>query len=293
MADKSKSLEKAADDFLANLARNTRAKNNWQKPTWAQRSVHIGCTVTGDTTDVEKTMAILADGKVFRVALENFVQNELLGPEGVMYQMYHSKMTHDYLPEVMNQKIQYSSLSTEVAEKINARGEGKKRRVYDPSAEAFRMQEAERKAQGMMRGFADLWRALSVFSVSVNDGVVTAGIGPESQVTNLRMSDYMRVQGSEHTASPFNTLFYGVEYGTGVYADYNGDVRLDGPTKDEDGSWWLGKTAGTGLHFAGQKGFHFLYEERSRRPQGYITQQIKQKFPQYVLDALKSARETQ
>ena len=142
----------------------------------------------------------------------------------------------------------------------------------------------------MRRGWDKLWGDIGTVMAPKRSGDdISVGMGPYQAVMAHRLSHYMPVQGAKNAREP-NTLFKAVEFGTGVAENVGGAqwVRKDGPTKESDGSWWLGPTKQQGAHFFGQKGFHFLYEERTRKPKEFYYKFIYEKFPEFVDDYLKN-----
>lgn len=152
---------------------------------------------------------------------------------------------------------------------------------------------------GMSVGFRALWEVFSKpIPIERTSRRYKMGIGRRSELNALKLSDYMGTKGTNHKRQPYNSLFKAVEFGTGIaenvggakYVRKGGGKGADsGRTKDPsgDGSWWLGPAAGEGAHHAGQRGFHFLYDEQTRKPrQGYIDL-VRREFPKFFASAVK------
>ena len=95
-------------------------------------------------------------------------------------------------------------------------------------------------------------------------------------------------EGGTGNRSLLNTWFYNVEFGTGRQENVGGMqwVRRQGISKDEsgDGSWWVnrGQSTQKGMKLTGQKGFHFLFEERTRKPRKFYEELIERRFPEFL-----------
>lgn len=146
-----------------------------------------------------------------------------------------------------------------------------------------------RARKNMREGFSELFSALTT-KVTIRD-LPGFAIGPMGQVLNLQLSEYMpHIQGSPSTRSQLNTLFYAVEFGTGVFAGWDDGkpgnpsfIRLEGPTKSREypGAWWF-PSAGQGILWAGQQGFHFLFDPRTREPRQYWADFLQRTLPNFI-----------
>jgi len=144
-------------------------------------------------------------------------------------------------------------------------------------------------------------------------------VGPGEKVLGHKLNTYMPFYDASEKATKLdlNSLFAAVEYGTGVAANVGGPqwVNREGPTKrwrerfdaairPEVGAWALGRIERTqvapgrwrsrrkGVLFRGQKGFHFLYDERTRKPRALYEERFKKEFPSYLQKALRTKLNT-
>jgi hypothetical protein len=122
---------------------------------------------------------------------------------------------------------------------------------------------------------------------SDGNGNYIGGVGDLNALMRLPLKS----RGS--TQSPVNSLFLATEFGTGIQKNVGPFVRgpnkTDARTKEKDGSWWFGEKRGEGMHMFGQKGFHFLYSQNSRKPHtGYI-KFFRQEFPRFFIARVAKA----
>lgn len=147
------------------------------------------------------------------------------------------------------------------------------------------------RIHNLAQGFVDLFEQITKKRVFVDERAVRVGIGPMRDVLRLRLNEYMPTFGGKGTNSEWNTLFYAVEYGTGVRENVGGGkwVRKEGPTKaaSPPGSWWLGEP-GEGAHFVGQKGFHLFYEEETRYRNRQLQDEIKRRWVRFVSEYISN-----
>lgn len=143
------------------------------------------------------------------------------------------------------------------------------KRAQDSKKSAAR-QERE-IAQDMRAGFQAIWKLMTTTRKFSSGGAAGAGIGPKDQLLGLQLRKYMGRPGG--TKSPLNSLFYAIEFGTGIakyvggpqYVNYDGEYKLDAP--NPAGSWrWYDTKTDEPFYFKGQQGLHFLYDERTRNP---------------------------
>lgn len=162
----------------------------------------------------------------------------------------------------------------------------------------------------MMQGFQVLRSALSKRRVAGGKGVVHGGIGPRAQVMRLKLSPYMPVGAAGGAGSKLNSLFYGVEFGTGIAANVGGaqnvrystsiPYKVHGPgslpgqpeqntNPRTRGAWWFGGSGSQdGYKVYGQKGFHFLYDARSRTPVKAHEDFIRRTLPAFFARRLRA-----
>ena len=238
--------------------------------------------ITDENSDTRKTFLEQKEAlspEFLEKVLEDFTARFLLGEGRGMLRTEYAKHQgrNEYLPEIS--KI-LSSGSVQAKAPFAHR--------MSPEQKPPRTKET---LGDMNRGFADLWGKIRMAQSSKTSTGARIGVGPRTQVMSLKMSPYMRVGGSDFTTSPRNTLFYGVEFGTGIEENVGpGWVRRDGEFKETDtsvappGAWWLRNRHGTGggMLFLGQKGFHFLYDERTRRPREEYIHHIRKELPTFL-----------
>lgn len=140
--------------------------------------------------------------------------------------------------------------------------------------------------RSLSAGFADLWAELKrPQAITIDGHSVRGGVGSIPRLVSMPLSKYTGGGGK----SKYNSLFYAVEYGTGIEENVGapGFVRrnLGVPGKrgwkEADGSWWFAKS-----HYIGQRGFHFLYDERTRHPIGLYEEFIQKQLPIFVKERL-------
>jgi hypothetical protein len=232
--------------------------------------------------------------QTLQTALERFVAEGMVGSSGKLYTEFHerSNQGREFYPKYMAPGGEGESTS------VQAESYGDVEHARRRTRRGSRGRK-ERTATGHMReGFTDLWGALSRTARITTGGLLGVGVGPGDAVMGLRLHDYMRTQGS-HAGKrrEFDSLFYAVEFGTGVERNVGGPqwVRKDGPTKERygrgpEGSWWFGREASpgvfTGKLMTGQRGFHFLYEHRTRKPDDIYEHYVKEHLPRYIYAAL-------
>lgn len=208
----------------------------------------------------------------------------LISPE-VMEDVFSGYVNDVFLPAVHTEYMLRASRPREYSPFIEEGSAGFD--IHDTSATPRNPDWQVMPRNRMPEGFRELWNRISKTQrLKLGGGKIGIGIGPSSTVTSLSMNAYMPHAGGMQTQSKYNVLFFGVEFGTGTVDNVGGPafLRLDGPTKERDGSWWLGDKVGQGAHFKGQKGFHFLFEERTRRPREYYAHLLDRTLPSYVSD---------
>lgn len=162
---------------------------------------------------------------------------------------------------------------------------------------------SELARQDMKRGFDKLYSALTTKVTVGKAGAPGVGIGPMSQVMELKLSRFMpHAKGSTDASSDLNSLFYAIEYGTGMLAGWDEGrpgnpsfIRTEGETKDPRprfrGSWWLGPQPGMGIHWKGQQGAHFLFDARTRDPSVRWRDFLQQTLPKFVKQRLGGGKD--
>jgi hypothetical protein len=228
----------------------------------------------------ERVLKALEHDTFLADVLLEFVQQEITGPEGELTAEFRNRQMagSEYYPKWLTSSAGGRASS---AARFGVRNGA----VHYP----LRTYDGIKVLAGMQQGFSDLLGAVQrTLPPTVHGRTLTVGVGPTSGVFGLKLSPYMQMQGSPTTASPLNSLFQAVEYGTGVEDNVGpGWVRASGPTKAKTprGSWWLGRQ-GTGMLFTGQKGFHFLYDARTRQPLQIYGQIFRRRFPDFLRRAL-------
>lgn len=150
-------------------------------------------------------------------------------------------------------------------------------------------QETARK--DMRQGFRDLFSALTTkVPIASMPGF---GLGPMAEVESLQLSQYMpHAGGGTGSKSAYNSLFYAIEFGTGMLAGWDEGqagnpsyIRTEGDTKDPRakyrGAWWLGRP-GLGILWKGQQGAHFLFDARTRDPQQHWREFLQSTLPNFI-----------
>jgi hypothetical protein len=249
-------------------------------------------TLTFNDVKLEEMFSELTSGELHAELLHKFV-NSMFAKQ--VKQQYQMRLSHsvEYLPE----RTFYGESGEHYKQYMPIISEGG---PFGPRSDdnysRFRMRGGKREASRdhyatMRKGWSELWESLSkVTSPRRSGSEISVGMGPYQEVMRHRLSRYMPVSGSTSARGEPNTLFKAVEFGTGIAENVGGPqwVRHEGETKEDDGSWWLGPSVGMGAHFMGQKGFHFLYDERTRRPKEFYYKYIYEKFPEFVDDYLKN-----
>lgn len=246
----------------------------------AHRSA-VGFKLIPKTEDARKYLEAMGGQDEFlRGVLRDVVMKELLGPGGELHEQFHQRYRtpHKYYAE-------YITADGEV----HAGSYRKSRAMYEAELRAEQMGEhydsgRTTKVSGSSEGtrHSRLWQSIKANPVFETRGTLAlANIGHGSSILSHRLNDMSN--------SPFNSLFYATEFGTGR-AKYVGGhqwVRRTGKTKEPDGSWWFGATKGSGIHMAGQYGYHFLYDATTRKPLPYYIDRIREKLPEHLREKIK------
>lgn len=145
-------------------------------------------------------------------------------------------------------------------------------------------------ADRIREGYKDLLKELEHAQVEVANSTAIVGIGPMQKILQLRLNRYMPSSGSKRTNSSLNSLYYAVEFGTGIAANTGGHVRTEGDTKDDSGrypgSWWLG-AKGLGAHFVGQKAAGIFHDPATRLPKFFWKDLIYKEWPKFLHQRLQ------
>lgn len=154
-------------------------------------------------------------------------------------------------------------------------------REQESKAEAGKEAKSDTRKH-MLKGFDDLFQKIILRNIEMDNDKAFVGMGPMPQILQLQLSKYMPIKKAQAN-SELNSLFYGVEFGTGLAENVGGNkwVRKDGRSKHEsgDGSWYF-----AGLRQAGQKGFHFLHNAQTREPRQKWLYWIHKNFPKFLDD---------
>jgi hypothetical protein len=261
-----------------------------------KHDIEAKATIDVPKADSKKVVKLLADEEWLKKVLLKFVQRELLGTEGLLYEEYnkHTKGFQNW-PQYLQRAQEGGKRTRRFAGKFEVADS----QYHDETDQNITTRKFIPKTESMDRGFAALWDVLKqpVFQMRGSQAIV--GIGARDPVMGLRLSEYMGTQGSPfQTVSPYNSLFMAIEYGTGVAKNVGSDgfVRRAGPTKLRNskfaGAWFFQDPEhprGTGALFLGQRGFHFLYDARSRKPRSLYEKRVKERFPQYLQNAIRDA----
>lgn len=242
-----------------------------------RQGIRAKVTLTQEKGSID-LLAAFGGAELYKKALGAFIREEMLGVGGLLYNQYHDRNMEEYYPVASN----LNTVELREATFPDEESEGKMRRSDRKSY--------SRTLPGMQAGIEALWEAIATPTApSINGEAVTMGLGPGPQIMSLKLPDYMRMQGSKTTQSEYTSLFFAVEYGTGIAQNVGGGqfVRTEGETKESDGSWWLGPERHTGLHFEGQRGFHFLYDEHTRVPREIYAERVKEKLAEYIRASLE------
>lgn len=121
----------------------------------------------------------------------------------------------------------------------------------------------------MRKGFSRLWGEFTHAMTFATENGVGVGLGSRAEIESIPLYKYMPYGYYRPPLSQANSLFHAIEFGTGISENVGGDqyVVSEGPTKEyPPGAWRYGPATGGGPLHLGQKGFHFLYDARNRRP---------------------------
>lgn len=222
----------------------------------------------------------------FQRVLKRFVKRSFLGTGGILYKAYYSRAREGaaYWPHYL----------TPSSSKPHVFGLARKSGYENTHPTKTRYYS---RVENMSSGFDALWKAISGNpQFRVEGSMAIADIGAWDVVGRLPLNAFMGMQGSMKSRSKYNSLFYAIEFGTGIEENVgSGYVRLDGETKvpEPPGAWWFGSPSNRsqGALFIGQKGFHFLYNERTRRPDEFYASELKRVMPTTIIEELRRVTE--
>lgn len=219
----------------------------------------------------------------FGVVLRKFVTEQITGRTGAFFKQFYSKVStgSEYWPMYIPKEG--GAPEAKGVFQVNTDDDERRASIED-SMKAAHM----RKQKTLRSGFDAIWSILRRDPViRVEGNSVVAGIGDRQALNRLQLSSYTGGGGG----SKYNNLFLATEYGTGIASNVGGPewVRRSGPTKAtapfEEGSWWFtNKDAEDedGSLFLGQKGVHFLYDARSRKPLALYQKLFRDELPKYI-----------
>lgn len=248
-------------------------------------------TVRVTNTNALKTIERLMEPSFFEGLIQDFLDTEIIGPEGAMTKLFEPALT---APEQFQPMIFGGD-----------RSEGKRR--YDAPAQKFgggmldnmgndHAFDEERSVSNLIENtalearmgtsamFRDVWAVMQQTRVWTQGNVVYGGVGPLAALMSMALGPYMPFSGTvrRDAGDGLNSLFLAVEYGTGIAANVGASwVNLQGPTKSPHfpGAWTLGRKPGQGVLIEGQKGVHFLDDARSRMPLPIYMYRFQTAFP--------------
>jgi hypothetical protein len=263
--------------------------NKW-KESITMREKHVALVQThlvATNSIGEQFLDALKDQDWLGKLLQQFVKEEVLGVKGKLREEFKERESEGqkYFPHYLPKEDRSRSLPAGIRHPRGYSGKGKNR---------GRLSNSERSVP-MDRGFQALWNTINrqTYSMEGNDRVVNVGDG--QAMSALPLNAYMGTSGKGRVNnSPYNKLWMAVEYGTGVASNVGGSqyVNHEGPTKLDSpaGAWFFENKQqdNNGGLFTGQKGFHFLYDERTRKPKTLYEKYFRERFPAYIRAALGS-----
>jgi hypothetical protein len=279
------------------------ASEEWKRSiNAATRTHHIPLTVQLLPQDklAIQSLEEIKQPDFFRPVLKTFIRQELTGREGLMYTEYHRRSQaagSRYFP-----KWTESSTGKTPQEKGEVVGKGTKRTQAVRNQKEGAPQRRSGSVPDMRRGFDALWESIAeVRDISSGDEI-RFGIGPMDEVRRHRLNEYMQTRFGGFSKNPqLNELFRAVEFGTGVEGNVgsssfvrdfgpNAQSKYRGPKAEYRGAWWLGKDdflgQKVGVLWTGQEGFHFLYDQRTRRMKSEYRDRIIERLPAYLRRAV-------
>ena len=239
----------------------------------------IGIAVEVETDGDERGKALLerlGDREFMGHVLSQFITRRLTGAEGVLAKEYRKNIDDAHMPKSLN-FLSFEGSAGSLSRYVDRPAHRPRRRsMY-----------TDRSLRGRIEG---LYRAFAEQSQPMTTGSVTSiGIGQRG----LILGNQFKMNQSK--AYALNDLFYAVEFGTGIAENVGGAgfVRTEGPTKEHDpavappGAWWVSPSEDAqGTLMQGQKGFHWLYDERTRKPREYYLREFQRSFPRFLAKAL-------
>lgn len=222
---------------------------------------------------------------------------EVIADPAFWHELLESYLTQQFLPEMGRVWRQATANEAVLPHPVNYAPPA----IVEDASGALSQEEAAALGTSTRAGydpykfrpaFDALLEALRTSVSRTSSSGATVELGPYEALLSLKMSDFMPTPG--HTTSPYNTLFYGVEYGTGALAGSENGAPGDpsfirGPeddprgTKDTRpefrGTWWLQAPNQTyGLHMKGQAGVHFLFDAHTRQPKARWVEFVDRTF---------------
>lgn len=237
-----------------------------------------------------KAIAALKETNWLQDLLESFVKDKLVGTEGEIRKSFNSNTNRKHHPMF----VSVEGEAEPVGESAFQRRAERARELEAAGLKQRRRGTFREDWINMDQGFSEVWRTFSRVTPLENSRGAGVGIGPWKQLEALPLNKYMQLSGQHRTKKKLpddtlNSLFLAVEFGTGIAENVGSNwVRTEGKSKDpsDDGSWWLNGADGNSVRFLGQKGFHFLYDERSRKPRHEYDAIIRTQLPLYISEAL-------
>jgi hypothetical protein len=249
----------------------------------AEQETKLTLTPT-DPVTASEIIRFAADPAFVTETIKSFLDEYMLGPLGgewSFYQQWEKRMKSEREHWLQFEKrVALSRASNDVD----------KRNKKDSSRNQQKRENREKQEAPTTRGFKEVWSTFSQSRVREQSGLYRFGIGPLGELMKLRSSAYSPFRSKN--VSELDSLFLSTEFGTGIAANVGSPrfVRKEGKSKYEqdgerDGSWWLTSpnNVGDGTRVLGQKGFHFLYDARTREPHGGYMEYFRMEFPKYFV----------
>lgn len=247
-------------------------------------TVPISCRLEPESTDGARKLAAIVQPNFFLRALQSAAAEALIGPTGLLNSEYQKRANaqEKYYP-----RWRYGSDGGLPRETPGEKWGHTERRAPDQVKHILNYSGG---------GFQQLWSAISTTAGSTTSEGARLRIGPGEVVNRLKLGNYMQMRGTPSRRSPYDSLFYATEFGTGIAENVGGEqwVRGFGPTKvtstapDDRGAWWFGNFRGHGMLMTGQRGFHFLYDERTRKPKDIYRYRLLQALPDAIRKELQA-----
>jgi hypothetical protein len=287
---------------LAGWEKSIRALDGAQK-------IRVGHRIVPLDEKGQRFVDVLLQNDFFDEVLRDFVNTELVGSRGLLNTEFHKRATGNKHHPRYRPKSDDRKTKDVVGRRARMRATWKNSKsgaAYfqggygDPDGDGEGVREGAISTQmgsvkwvDMTDGFSDLWSKIRQTTFESDSGGVSANIGPGNEIMGLQLSSYSLLSGGKNIDRTLNSLWLATEYGTGIAENTGGNIRREGPTKDEDGSgrWWLyayraGQDREDGALFEGQRGFHFLHNARTRQPLEMYEKLVKKRLPEVIAQAL-------